>query len=578
MNKTLKDMQDTVMKYARVLSQILKVDVEIVDSDLNRIAGTGRFSSKINTNMAQEGSVYREVVRSGEAKVIDKPGEHALCLQCPKRDECEEKFEISTPIKLDDNVIGVLGLVCFDDTQKEHILENFETYPEVLEQFSDLIALKVKEEADRQNMLSLIGIMTNIVDKIEQGVIVFNDEGKIVNINSIAKNMLDIGEVCGGENVTLRATGNVIVDQDEYILEIHGKSFTLIGEHYKVIKKNLSFDNIFIFTEINKLRNRLLTMANVRESMQLENIMGESKAIKDLKQKVIKVASSSSTVLITGESGTGKELFARAIHSESPRKDRPFVTINCAAIPETLLESELFGYVKGAFTGADPKGKMGKIELANTGTLFLDEIGDMPLYLQSKLLRVLEQKEIVRLGSNNPIPVDVRIIAATNKNLEKMIEEKTFRDDLYYRLNVIPFVVPPLRHRKEDIRILVENFTGKYAGLFNKKVIGFENSVWKYLDKYDWPGNVRELENVVEYMVNMLDRKGIVTPKLLPLKIIEYGKNNEGIMTLEQMERQLIKKTLETYGNNLKGKQKSAEVLGIGIATLYRKVNKYGIQ
>lgn len=578
MNRTLKDMQDTVMKYARVVSQVLKVDVEIVDSDLNRIAGTGKFSSKINTSMESEGYVYKDVIRTGETRIIKEPGKHVICLQCPNKDDCEEKFEISTPIKLDDTVIGVMGLVCFDDAQKQHILDNYDTFPEFLEQFSDLIALKAKEEVDRQNMLSLIGIMTNIVDKIEQGVIVFNEDGKIVNINIIAKKMLDIGEMEGGESISLRATGNVVVDQDEYVLKISGKSFTLIGEHYKVIKRNLSYDNIFIFTEIDALRNRLLTVANVKESMQLESIIGGSKAINDLKEKVIKVASSSSTVLITGESGTGKELFARLIHSESPRKDHPFVAINCAAIPETLLESELFGYVKGAFTGADPKGKMGKIELANSGTLFLDEIGDMPLYLQSKLLRVLEQKEIVRLGANTPISVDVRIIAATNKNLEKMIKERTFRDDLYYRLNVIPFVVPPLRQRKEDIRILVENFTGKYAQLFNKKVIGFENTVWDYLNEYDWPGNVRELENVVEYMINMLDKKGVVTPKLLPLKILEYGENEGGLMTLEQMERQLIKRALEIYGNSLTGKQKAADSLGIGIATLYRKISKYELE
>lgn len=282
--------------------------------------------------------------------------------------------------------------------------------------------------------------------------------------------------------------------------------------------------------------------------------------------------------LITGESGTGKELFARAIHMESERNNNPFVAINCAAIPDTLLESELFGYVKGAFTGADPKGKIGKVEFANTGTLFLDEIGDMPLYLQAKLLRVLEQKEIVRLGSNKPIPVDIRIIAATNQNLEKRIREGTFREDLYYRLNVIPFRIPPLRERKEDIRVLTDFFVSKYTALFKKRVIGFESNVWDFLYKYDWPGNVRELENTVEYMINMLDNNGIISIRLLPQKIrVDLNKNND-LIPLEKMEKDLIKRALDLYGNSVTAKQQAADTLGIGIATLYRKIKKYRLE
>jgi len=263
---------------------------------------------------------------------------------------------------------------------------------------------------------------------------------------------------------------------------------------------------------------------------------------------------------------------------ESKRSNNPFVAINCAAVPDTLLESELFGYVKGAFTGADPKGKIGKVEFANTGTLFLDEIGDMPLYLQAKLLRVLEQKEVVRLGSNKPIPVDVRVIAATNKNLEKLIEEGSFREDLYYRLNVLPINIPPLRERKEDIRVLTDYFVRKYTALFKKRVVGFENEVWDFLYKYDWPGNVRELENTVEYMINMLDQNGIISVSLLPQKIrFDLNKHND-LIPLEKMEIDLIKRALDLYGGSVTGKQKAAEALGIGIATLYRKIKKYSLE
>jgi transcriptional regulator with PAS, ATPase and Fis domain len=473
-------MQDTVVKYARVLSRILKVDVEIVDDRLNRIAGTGSFENRVNTDMSDEGYVYRTVLQTGEKKIIRNPGMHEICMRCPKRYQCEETFEISTPIKIGDDVIGVIGFVCFDQQQKNHILEDLDTYLEFLDQISDLISSKALEEIEKEKTL-------------------------------------------------------------------------------------------------NAFNEKINTVSGSAENFGLDKILGESEKIKSLKEKVKKIARSSSTVLITGESGTGKELLARAIHMESYRADGPFVAINCAAIPETLLESELLGYTRGAFTGADVRGKMGKIELAHKGTLFFDEIGDMPLYLQSKLLRVLEQKEVTRLGSNKPVPVDVRFIAATNKDLERMIRERAFREDLYYRLNVIPLEVPPLRERKEDIEQLTRFFIEKYCRLFNKKVILIDDRLWEYMKMYDWPGNVRELENTVEYMVNMLGSDGIITMRLMPRKFMEdAGRAKDDIDSLEEMEARLIKRALNIYGRNVTAKKQVAKKLGIGMATLYRKLKKYG--
>ncbi|MDK2878962.1 MAG: sigma-54 dependent transcriptional regulator, acetoin dehydrogenase operon transcriptional [Thermoanaerobacteraceae bacterium] len=480
MSEVLKNMQDTVVKYARVLSRILKVDVEIVDDRLNRIAGTGSFENRVNTDMSDEGYVYRTVLQTGEKKIIRNPGMHEICMRCPKRYHCEETFEISTPIKIGDEVIGVIGFVCFDQQQKNHILEDLDTYLEFLDQISDLISSKALEEIEKEKTL-------------------------------------------------------------------------------------------------NAFNEKINTVSGSAENFGLDKILGESEKIKSLKEKVKKIARSSSTVLITGESGTGKELLARAIHMESYRADGPFVAINCAAIPETLLESELLGYTRGAFTGADVRGKMGKIELAHKGTLFFDEIGDMPLYLQSKLLRVLEQKEVTRLGSNKPVPVDVRFIAATNKDLERMIRERAFREDLYYRLNVIPLEVPPLRERKEDIEQLTRFFIEKYCRLFNKKVILIDDRLWEYMKMYDWPGNVRELENTVEYMVNMLGSDGIITMRLMPRKFMEdAGRAKDDIDSLEEMEARLIKRALNIYGRNVTAKKQVAKKLGIGMATLYRKLKKYG--
>jgi len=573
-------MQDTVAKYANVLSQILKVDVEIVDENLDRIAGTGMFAGRINKNIEHEGYVYKEVIKTGKRKIIKEPGRHKICTSCPKllkQGYCEETFEMSMPISTGEKVIGVIGFVCFNNEQKEHILHNFDTFAEFLEQISDLISTKAKEEIEKENMLMIIDMLNHIIDKMDQGVIIADEEGKVSSLNSIAKKILEV-DSDKNLHIKLRATGNTVINLKEYELIMPKKTYIIAGEEYRILQSNFKYSKVFIFTDINSLKHKIFSATTTKEDMGLKNIIGESSSMKMLKSKVKKIAQSSSTVLITGESGTGKELFARAIHMESKRSNNPFVAINCAAVPDTLLESELFGYVKGAFTGADPKGKIGKVEFANTGTLFLDEIGDMPLYLQAKLLRVLEQKEVVRLGSNKPIPVDVRVIAATNKNLEKLIEEGSFREDLYYRLNVLPINIPPLRERKEDIRVLTDYFVRKYTALFKKRVVGFENEVWDFLYKYDWPGNVRELENTVEYMINMLDQNGIISVSLLPQKIrFDLNKHND-LIPLEKMEIDLIKRALDLYGGSVTGKQKAAEALGIGIATLYRKIKKYSLE
>lgn len=580
MASLLKNMQDTVAKYANVLSQILKVDVEIVDENLDRIAGTGMFAGRINKNIEHEGYVYKEVIKTGKRKIIKEPGRHKICTNCPKllkQGYCEETFEMSMPISTGEKVIGVIGFVCFNNEQKEHILHNFDTFAEFLEQISDLISTKAKEEIEKENMLMIIDMLNHIIDKMDQGVIIADEEGKVSSLNSIAKKILEV-DSDKNLHIKLRATGNTVINLKEYELIMPKKTYIIAGEEYRILQSNFKYSKVFIFTDINSLKHKIFSATTTKEDMGLKNIIGESSSMKMLKSKVKKIAQSSSTVLITGESGTGKELFARAIHMESKRSNNPFVAINCAAVPDTLLESELFGYVKGAFTGADPKGKIGKVEFANTGTLFLDEIGDMPLYLQAKLLRVLEQKEVVRLGSNKPIPVDVRVIAATNKNLEKLIEEGSFREDLYYRLNVLPINIPPLRERKEDIRVLTDYFVRKYTALFKKRVVGFENEVWDFLYKYDWPGNVRELENTVEYMINMLDQNGIISVSLLPQKIrFDLNKHND-LIPLGKMEIDLIKRALDLYGGSVTGKQKAAEALGIGIATLYRKIKKYSLE
>jgi transcriptional regulator with PAS, ATPase and Fis domain len=309
----------------------------------------------------------------------------------------------------------------------------------------------------------------------------------------------------------------------------------------------------------------------------LTDLISCSKQMEELKEKVKRIADSDISVLIRGESGTGKELFAHSIHQLSSRSQKPFVKVNCGAIPEHLLESELFGYEEGAFTGAKKGGKKGKFQLADGGTIFLDEIGDLPLHMQVKLLRVLQEKEMEPIGSIKTVSVDVRIIAATNRPLEKMVEEKRFREDLYYRINVIPFVIPPLRERPGDIEMLAYHFMKKIAKRSGKRVNAISAEVMKLLRQHVWPGNIRELENVMEVAVHFANGETI-TVDALP----EYLKANSSYQMkgktlkelLEETEKAAIQQSLQRCGRD---KQKAAKELGISKSAMYEKIKKYGL-
>jgi len=313
-----------------------------------------------------------------------------------------------------------------------------------------------------------------------------------------------------------------------------------------------------------------------------DDILGHSAVLNMTKEYAERASRSTSTILIQGESGTGKELFARSIHYKSDRRFMPFVTVNCAAIPENLLESELFGYEEGSFTGALRGGKTGKFELADKGTIFLDEIGDMPLHLQKKLLRVLQNSMIEKVGGKHYYKVDIRVIAATNKNIEKLVDEGAFREDLFYRLSVIPLVIPPLRERMDDIPILANSFIKKYSEKFHKDIRGIQKDVLIAFMAYDWPGNVRELENAVEYSVNMCNRES-VSLNDIPRRILQrkdssgFKGETSAIRRLENLERTEIERAVKKYGHNENGIRLCVNDLGISRATLYRKIKKYNL-
>ncbi len=316
------------------------------------------------------------------------------------------------------------------------------------------------------------------------------------------------------------------------------------------------------------------------EKFGLSGIIGNSTKMQKVLNIVNQISGTTATVLITGESGTGKELIAKTIHNNSPRKNNPFVVLNSAAIPENLLESELFGHEKGAFTGALYQRK-GKFEYAHQGTLFLDEIGDMPLSTQVKLLRVIEDGVVTRVGSNESFEVDVRLIAATNQDLEKLIKEGKFREDLYFRLNVVSIKLPPLRERSEDITMLIDSFLHEFSQMHNKKTSNISLEARKIVYKYPWPGNVRELKNCIESMV-VVNTKDTLDVETIPDHILQRSNEETTLfpnlmagMTIEEAERELIKNALTAVGGN---REEAAKMLGIGERTLYRKLDRYGLK
>ncbi len=327
----------------------------------------------------------------------------------------------------------------------------------------------------------------------------------------------------------------------------------------------------FNFDTLKQAINRLIGSSNNEQSV---DIITDDERMKYLLQLAREIAQTDTTILITGESGTGKELMARYIHRNSRRADKRFVAVNCAAIPENLLESELFGHEKGAFTGATER-KLGKFELANGGTLLLDEIGEMPPTLQAKLLRVLQEREVDRLGGKEPVPVDIRVIATTNRDLSEEVEKGNFRADLYYRLSVFPIELPPLRERPGDIRLLAEHFMRLYAAQYGKPLKGIDDDALKFLFSRQWKGNVRELENLIQRAV-IVSQDELLRVEAFSSPGNKAKSNGKGeFKTLKEMEKEMIIKTLKATDGN---RTKAAEVLGISVRTLRNKLNEYALE
>ena len=441
-----------------------------------------------------------------------------------------------------------------------------------------------------------------IVDTLQDGLMVLDPEGNILAMNPAAEKLTGysadelVGKNCRTLNCTgcelygrgaaeewcqLYVKGNVrakkclISKKDRRSLHVVKNAAVLRDSKGKMIGA------VETFTDISEIVRQQQEIETLRKSCHLEEnhhgLLGESPPMQHLLELIENVARTDAPVLIHGQSGTGKELVARAIHEESPRKDKPFIKVNCAALNENLLESELFGHEKGAYTGAD-RTRIGRFEAAHNGTIFLDEIGDIPLATQVKLLRVLEEKEIERVGDHKTIAVDVRIISATNKDLEALINQELFREDLFFRINVFPLSCPSLAERYDDIPLLVQNFIEQNAAKGGKKVAGLTPEAMEALLTYAWPGNVRELRNAIEYAL-VLCSDDWIGKEHLPPKITANGRrplvNHHQSTASWEKDRTRLINTLRQVGGN---QSEAARILGVSRVTIWKRIKKYGIK
>ena len=578
----LMQIQPTIQRFARMLASVLQLEVEIVDENLCRVAGTGAYGKFLGRQLSGNSRLLRHVLETKTEKVVTQSRFDPLCEGCDSKENCREKAFLGTPVILQDRCVGVISLIAVTHEQQEHISDNLREFSDYVRHISTIFVSKLLEDQGPGDNISKI--FATMIDNMDQGVLVVDDESRVQFVNQTALKTLGvvqnniIGKPIRFRPLTFES--NFTHGHMQHIVSWDDKSELIIGQLHNIQGRQL-------FLMAFHQSHTSFSVANAPDEPHIEQLVGECRVMRQLKRLISRIAPSPSSVMVVGESGTGKEVVARAIHKLSGRRNKPFIAINCAAIPEQLLESELFGYVKGAFTGASANGKTGLIQAANTGTLFLDEIGDMPLMLQAKLLRAIEAREILPIGASSPIQVDIRIISATNQNLAQFIAEGKFREDLFYRLNVIPITLPPLRERQEDIELLVHYFLHLHTRRLGSVYPGIAPDVVEILRKHRWPGHLRELSNLMDYLVNVVPSGEVIDSTLLPPNLLNNGTTEQSDVTevseahlalddaggtaLEEMEKQMIREALSRHNS----KKQVADELGIGIATLYRKIKKY---
>nr|WP_044895326.1 sigma-54-dependent Fis family transcriptional regulator [Bacillus alveayuensis] len=444
--------------------------------------------------------------------------------------------------------------------------------------------IKLNENAEKNMMMQRF--LEATTNNMKESILIIDTEGKIIKANDQLKKFISLQQSClEGKNIReLFSNKSIVSNKPVYLqnremhlkVELSGTTHHVLVDKTPIYKDKQWIGSMIILKEIKTVRQFVNRLSGNQAKITFADIIGQHPRFMQKINEAKLAAATDSNVLILGESGTGKEMFAQAIHNESNRKHKPFIAINCAGIPRDLLGSELFGYVDGAFTGAKKGGSAGKFELADGGTLFLDEIGEMSLEMQALLLRVIQEKEVMRIGGHKVIPVDVRIIAATNKNLRDEVEKGSFREDLFFRLNVMPITLTPLRERKEDIPLLVHHFIDKLSKKLNKPFPEIRPDFFEALIQYDWPGNIRELQNILERTLNR-HTQSVLSAKDLPEEVFQMfsgSKKMEMFVHRDDIKKQSIVQALHLFNGNI---TKAARYLGISRSTFYRQMKKFKI-
>ncbi|MFA5577767.1 MAG: sigma 54-interacting transcriptional regulator [Tissierellaceae bacterium] len=592
----LRLMQKTLQEWAETVASALNIDVTVTDKNLTRIVGTGRFYSKIEESSPEE-SLFAKVIETKTPNINLIVRDEKICRECPAFDYCNEYANMTYPLEVNDQVIGVVSFASFDIKQGEIMSLKKDEYFRMLKQLAEMIENEISRIIIANKLKTNYIAVDEIINSLNKGIIILNSHKRVIHINIKALEILGMNlsdyKILDKhiytliKKIRLEDTGNK--DIVGY-WDINGRDTRVRYNISKIFLEDRRFSLIISFDEIKEIINIAKTYEN-KQKIVFDNIIGRSQGLLESIEKSKIAAQTDSTILIRGESGTGKELLAKSIHNESQRRDGPFIVINCAGIPESLMESELFGYERGAFTGANPGGKKGKVELADNGTLFLDEIGDLSLYMQTRLLRVLQERNIERVGGDGkPIDVNIRIIAATHRNLEDLIEKGEFRLDLFYRLNVIPIELPPLKERGEDIFLCSDHIIDKVSKKINTRPKALSKEVKEAFKAYPWPGNLRELENILEHSLCFSTGEDICLSDI-PRYFFDnrLGHSPQGQAkiasiegedkTLEELrlefEKAIIEDLIHKYGDSLEAKKLVAQKLNIGLATLYRKIGLY---
>lgn len=570
----------SILEFARevamAVSAVVKLNVSIFDADLFKLVDSDAIDGPILS--FSKNTVAGHILLTGEPIFVAHAREDALCQQCPINAVCSDKSHIVVPIKVEARIVGNFFLNAKTDEQHQRLLSHSDDYIAFLEKMANLLANKIMSEEKRRQVIALEKQLNFLINEVDHGYLYADADGLIRFFNDHANRFLGRGVQVDGKVATVipelsqhGTHDELLITRDRETFSVHVKTLGSAGTLLEIQKASA------IVQREREIRRRL-NRKSYAVDVSFSDLVGNATSFQAALETAKKYARVDATVLISAETGTGKELFAKAMHRFGRRKDSPFVAVNCAALPENLLESELFGYVKGAFSGARKEGKAGLFEQAHGGTIFLDEIGEMPLRLQATLLRVLEEREVRRLGDDKIIPIDIRVIAATNKDLHEMVGKQMFREDLFYRLNVLLLRIPPLRDRKGDVPLLVKAFSAMYRKKMGAGSIRFSKDAQDLLRRYDWPGNVRELQNVIQRIVLLAESEWvnadwisrvIGTPDTLHAQDENWFKI-ELNGSFKDVQRQLIDQVLQRSGD----KMETARKLGISHMTVYRRLNE----